>query len=161
MSDALKRVLASEYAGAEIRTSFAIDQKADREEGTARDGTLCGWYTALSVEVDGINRLWLRIYGSSVPNSRDFVELVHRMTNRIEPGDIRILITVHDSNYLRDLAATIQAEGIQRVPGGKPWDHQEFLTAAALRRLARVLGDHVAELDRHGAPGPVRQQRLF
>jgi hypothetical protein len=89
------------------------------------------------------------------------VKLAQTKQSEIVPGEISILLTVEDIDYLRALATAIDGGTPMPRPGREPWHYQAHLTAAALRRLADLLQARLPELLRHGVPGPERQQRLF
>jgi hypothetical protein len=159
MSEALRRVLSAEYGGA------YIDEAAHREEGTAEDGTLTGWYTTMFVTVDGVNRLWVHFGGHTLPAGGRFDEVA--ASRRCEwkewparPREFSIFITIRDAAFLRELADTFPILLLPREQDRKPWHYRERRNAATLRRLADLLDRHRDDLERHGEPGPDRQGNL-
>jgi hypothetical protein len=148
MSEALVRLFATTY----------LDNVSDHSLDNR--GKLFGWDCAVSVRVDGVNRFWLQFRGA-VPARDAFMQLVRAKENELSPGATSILLTVEDGDLLRNLATAIDGGTPMPSPGREPWDYVGHRTAAALRRLADALQTQLAELLRHGAPGPKRQQTLF
>src|SRR5574338_680830 len=103
MSESLRRVLAETYGGRASSHFFAIDEATNRDRGTGSDGEYFHWYCAPSVRVDGVNRFWLQLLGTT-PASDGFVALARTKECKIQAGRVEILLTVRDTEFLRELA---------------------------------------------------------